>query len=251
MPVATWIVGWSCSPRAPAREALARAVPQLSTKRESILMTLAAAESWAIGDETAADVIRLADQMRMEVHDGHWRVDVGKVGGAVIGYMMRAAAKSATSVARPSADSSLAVLCAAGALSLRVTIQGPVHYVNQEQRKLALALLADVVRSVIPFPRQGTALAWCPGAIVYRTAPGRLGLQLAPRERPSHKNPKRAPVWWDGWIEGPIRDVLDSIPDPDLLRTVLEQESLTIWPSSSRSNATSISMPLVASSSAT
>jgi hypothetical protein len=58
--------------------------------------------------------------------------------------------------------------------------------------------------------------------ILYRTGICRLGLQLAPRARPSYKHPTTVTVWWDGWIEGPTEEVLASIPDEQMLRKVFE-----------------------------
>jgi hypothetical protein len=105
-----------------------------------------------------------------------------------------------------------------------------------------LRRLADVIRTVIPYPRKGRLIAHAPGAYVVRTKPDRLGLQQPPQPPADGR-----PGWWDGWITGPDEEVLACIPDV----TLMEQTMRTIWPSSSSSNATSAPGPLVTTSSAT
>jgi hypothetical protein len=79
----------------------------------------------------------------------------------------------------------------------------------------------QVVRTVIPYPRAGQLVAMGPGFYVVRPpSPGgpsetQLGLQQAPR--------KVSGKWWDGYIEGPIEDVIQAIPNEITMREVYER----------------------------
>lgn len=98
-----------------------------------------------------------------------------------------------------------------------------------------LAFLADVVRTVIPYPMHGQLIAMHPHMYVVwlsgqhytdpldapEPVPGQhwMGLQLQPR--------KVRGRWWHGQIRGPWRDVVGCVPDP-LLDLVVKKIDLPL-----------------------